>query len=268
MATQQVKILIIGGKQAQGNGLRTGQSFVEQLVRRIEQAGQRVFIEYHVPIDLHMATSILYYLNVHRYDLIVLQMGHQYLLQPFAFRSFLTYHSHKPAWLSDGSPRFVMQDIPQTTDSLALKSTISSQLGNKLKALLLKSLNAIKRIGCLRDLIFHLSDTLHYLQPYNHKVILMTPFPHQEPVSNWLRQEGRKLFKNMGNAYGMPVLDTHELIQPSDEYFLVDDPDQLSAVGHELIGSALYDVYQRMKIPHSDESSQSNPLRPRLPRGY
>ena len=72
MATQQVKILIIGGKQAQGNGLRAGQSFVEQLVRRIEQTGQRAFIEYHVPIDLHMATSILYYLNVHRYDLIVL----------------------------------------------------------------------------------------------------------------------------------------------------------------------------------------------------
>ena len=268
MATQQVKILIIGGKQAQGNGLRAGQSFVEQLVRRIEQTGQRAFIEYHVPIDLHMATSILYYLNVHRYDLIVLQMGHQYLQQPFALRSLLTYHSHKPAWLADGSSYIATQDMAQIPDGIALKSSISSQISNKLKAFFLKSLNAIKRIGRLRDLIFHLSDTLHYLQPYNHKVILMTPFPHQEPVSNWLRQEGRKLFQNMGKAYGTPVLDTHELILPSDEYFLFDDPDQLSAVGHELIGSALYDVYQRMKIPRPDESSQSNPLRPRLPRGY
>lgn len=234
MATQQIKILIIGGKQAQGCGLRAGQSFVEQFARRIEQTGQQVFVEYHVPVDLPMATSILYYVNVHRYDLIVLQMGHQYL-------------------------QFNLS---------ATQQSIWHKFFNKLKVTGLTLINSIKRIRHLRELVFYLSDTLHYLQPYNHKVILMTPLPHQDMSTNWFRREGGKLFQSMGRAYGTPVLNTQELIEVNDEYFLTNNPDQLSPVGHELLGCALFDTYQLLKVPHSSESRPFNSSGPRLPRGY
>ena len=246
MATQQVKILVIGGKQAQGCGLRAGQSFVEQLARRFEQTGQQVFVEYHVPVDLPMATSILYYVNVHRYDLIVLQMGHRYLQYPLQENT-----------LSNDS-----NDLPVT------QGAAWHWFVDRLKVIGLTLINSIKRVSRLRELVFHLSDTLHYLQPYNHKVILMTPFPHQDIATNWLRREAGKLFLNMGSAYGTPVLNTSEFIQNSEEYFLTTNRDQLSPVGHELLGCALYDAYQLLKVPHSSESRPFNPSGPRLPRGY
>lgn len=238
MATQQVKILVIGGKQAQGHGLRAGQCYVEQLARRIEQTGKRVFVEYHVPVDLSMATSILYYLNVYRYDLIILQMGHQYVSYPFQLNEVDNSSNNNQRW----------QQVFGTIKALAL--TIS---------------NKIKRVPRLQDVILHLSDTLHYLQPYNHKVILMTPFPHMEAVTNWYHQETRKLFCKMGASYGTPVLDTYELIHRSTEFFLPNDSEQLSPVGHELIGCALFDAYQSLRVPQSNES---HPFGPQLPRGY
>lgn len=239
MATQQVKILIIGDKQAQGYGLRAGQGYVEQLARRIEKTGKRVFVEYHVPVELSMATSILYYLHIYRYDLVILQMGHQYVKNyPFSLNE--------------------VGNNPNTNESW-------QRVFGTIKALSLTIRNKIKRVQRLRDVIFHLSDTLHYLQPYNHKVILMTPFPHMEAVANWYHQETRKLFCKMGVSYGTPVLDTYELIQRSTEFFLPNDSEQLSPVSHELIGCALFDAYQSLRVPQSNES---HPFGPRLPRGY
>lgn len=258
MITKHLKILVIGGSTARGEALGAGNSFAEQFARRIEQSGQQVFIEYHTPIDLNKVTNVLYYLNIHRYDLILLQMGHSFLTEPEHFGELLARKTHQPA--------NTMIPCVEETVVMPVGGGWFSNVKGWVKAGMLHLLNSVSRIGRMRDLVYYLSDALHYLQPYGYKVVLMTPVPDQSPVTGWLRREGRKLFARMGEAYGVPVFDTQAHIGKGDEYFAAPAGNRLSAVSQELLGSELYDFYESLMVRQRREAAARASFRRRLPR--
>ncbi|WP_143092799.1 hypothetical protein [Arsenicibacter rosenii] len=258
MNTKHLKILVIGGSAAQGDNLSAGNSFAEQFARRIEQSGQPVFMEYHTPIDLNKVTNVLYYLNIHRYDLILLQMGHSFLTEPGHFSELLIRKTHQPA--------NTMTLLPEESAFLTHGNSWFNKLKGQVKKGFLHTLNSVNRIGRLRDLVYYLSDALHYLQPYGYKVVLLTPVPDQSPVNDWLRKQGRALFVRMGEAYGIPVFDTQTHIKNGEEYFESADDSRLSGVSQELLGSELYEFYENLMIKQRREAVARSSFRRRLPR--
>ncbi|GAB3923685.1 SGNH/GDSL hydrolase family protein [Larkinella terrae] len=242
-----MRMLIIGGCHTYGYGLRPGKSFVEQFGRRLQQVGEQVSMDYYTPFDLPLAGSLVRQLDLDSYDLIVLQLGNYRLQHPSAFANLLKKHQQiilkpgagqrpKPANL--GALRS-HSPVPFPNPPSTLK-----RIKSAFKLLTLKAMAQVGQVGRLTEMQQQLTDLLHYLQPHRRKVVLLTPFPHLDMVSRWLRERGRDLFRQIGQQQGVHVLDTHLYICPEKQYFLTDDSGHLNTIGHELIGLYLFDFYQ------------------------
>ncbi|WP_144051801.1 hypothetical protein [Fibrisoma limi] len=217
MAAKTQHILVIGGPAAGGLGVKPGQGFVEQFARRLVQSGQRVQVDYHTPLDVESANLVLPRLYGSRYDLILLELGHSFLLGPTVV---------------SGSSNTLVRAFANLTTSLRVHW--------------LRAHHLFGRVALLKKLESQLATLLKHLRPFRHKVILLTPIPHQEPVAQWLCGRSRPLFLALGEQHGISVFDTHPLIRCQSEYFLDNDPRLLSAVSHEIIGSYLHAFYQAM----------------------
>lgn len=217
MAAKTQHILVIGGPAAGGLGVKPGQGFVEQFVRRLVQSGQRVQVEYHTPLDIESANLVLPRLSGSRYDLILLELGHSFLLRPSVV---------------SGSSGTLVRAFANLTTSLRVNWLRARQL--------------FSQVTPLKQLEIRLAILLKQLRPFRHKVILLTPIPHREPVAQWLCERSRPLFQTVGEQHGISVFDTHLLIRSQSEYFLDNDPRLLSAVSHEIIGSYLHAFYQAL----------------------
>ncbi|RRB04124.1 SGNH/GDSL hydrolase family protein [Larkinella rosea] len=242
-----MRMLVIGGCHTYGYGLRPGKSFVEQFGRRLQQVGEQVNIDYFTPFDLPLAGSLVRQLDLDSYELIVLQLGNYRLQHPSAFTNLLKKHQHTILQPRAGQP-------PKPASLEALRShshvpfpdrpSMLKQIKSVVKLLTLKVMAQVGQVGRLTEMQQQLADLLHYLQPHRRKVVLLTPFPHLDMVSRWLREQGRALFRQIGQQKGVHVLDTHLYICPQKQYFMTDDSGHLNAIGHELIGLYLFDFYQ------------------------
>ncbi|RIV27342.1 hypothetical protein DYU11_03245 [Fibrisoma montanum] len=217
MAAKTQRILVIGGPAAGGFGVKPGQGFVEQFVRRLIQSGQRVQVEYHTPLDISSANLVLPWLYGSRYDLILLELGHSLLPRPSVL-----------------------------VGSVSSLVRVSANLATSLRINRFRLFHMFGRVALLKQLETQLTTLLTQLRPFRHKVILLTPIPHREPVAQWLCERSRPLFQALGEQHGISVFDTHPLIRCQSEYFLDNDPRLLSAVSHEIIGSYLHAFYQAL----------------------
>lgn len=200
-------------------------------------------VECHAPLSLLAMIGLLPRLPLSEYDLIVLHPGHCELQRPVSLQ---TLWSIKPCPLdpktrreSAGTSRF--RAINQINDALTLSG--------------LRLLTLLTGLPRLKETRSALRTVLDNLQPYGHNVVLVTPFPHQEPISNWLRQQGRQVFREEGYRAFMPVFDAYPLLNLGDICFSPNAPDQLNALGHELIGSVLYDFFREGVVIAGNSSS-------------
>ncbi|QJW89885.1 SGNH/GDSL hydrolase family protein [Spirosoma taeanense] len=234
-----MKILVIGDRHVSGYGLTAGRlSFLEHFRRQISRSGQSVQLEAYVHATLSAGRLTLSQLPLDQYDLIVVQTGQGCVDHPAGFGALFVRSSGEQADLTG------LLSLPTSLQAVAGPKRAIRQGKTWARLFLLKSLAAINQLPRLRTVRNELADLLTTLRPHRHKVLLMSPFTQQEPVRQWLRQQGRALLIEEGERQAFSVFDTDTVIQPREEYFLADSEDDLNAIGHELVGRALFDFYQ------------------------
>lgn len=247
MATK-VNVLLLGGCHSYGHGIGDKESFIEQVIRRYARAGQSVSLTGYAPLTIREASRLLPRLRLSQYDLIVVQLGNYELQRPPAFGQLLSVRppslSPMPAIRPFSSvAAFRHQQV--WSPVLGRRGWVNG-LKDVLKKGLLRSLAAVKALPRLQQVRQEMQILLTLLSPYRYKTIIMTPFPHRDPISNWLRQQGGQwLLAQSGTLH---VFDTQQVVQPRDEFFLPNDIAHLNAVSHELIGSELYDYWRSESI--------------------
>ncbi|MFC5411989.1 hypothetical protein ACFPMF_21880 [Larkinella bovis] len=206
----KMHLLVIADHLHYDAGLTSRQSYIDQFVQQIERSGQEVVITYFAPMALATISEVLHRVPLRRYDLIILQIANRHLRD----------------------------------SRLALHPTRSKQLTEYLTVAKLNLLSWLRGIRPLREVRKNLLLMFKTLRYHRQRVILLTPFPHREPVSGWLRRKGSKLIKNEGRHWGFRVFDVQALIDSGEEYFIPGDRERLNAISHELIGRRLYDFYR------------------------
>ena len=109
MTSKVLSILIVGGENSaevysnhsSGSGSR---GYVPQLVRQLGRVGWQVQVECHAPIDVHNALPLLQQLNLNRFDLILLELGHTRLQKPAVFSDLFRVSAYD-SFAPNGTPR-------------------------------------------------------------------------------------------------------------------------------------------------------------------
>ncbi|GAB3885204.1 SGNH/GDSL hydrolase family protein [Spirosoma agri] len=235
-----MKILIIGDRHVGGYGLTAGQiSFIGHFIRQINETGRAVSVEAYVQSTLSAVQATLAHLPLERYDLILVQAGQGCLDHPAGLGALFAPDNDT---LPDLSGDLILPDCLQVTKKVRSDGILDHvvKIG---QFMLLKGLTALGKLPRQRIVQRELTNVLTVLKPHRHKVILLSPFPHREPVHQWLRQQGRSLFMRSEVRQAFSVFDSDAVVKPRDEYFLTNDSGHLNAIGHELVGRALFDFY-------------------------
>ncbi|MGA0560733.1 hypothetical protein ACO2Q8_28970 [Larkinella sp. VNQ87] len=206
----KLQLLVIADSLHYDAGLNSRQSYIDQFVQQLERAGQEVVVTYHAPMPLHTIAEVLHRVPLRRYDLIILQIANRHLRDA----------------------------------RLSLRPTPGEKLLELATMWKMRILSWLINIQPLRDVYTQLARILETLRFHRHRVILLTPFPHREPVSGWLRRKGSDLLKSQGSHRGFHVFDVQALIDSREEFFITGDRERLNAISHELLGRRLYDFYR------------------------
>lgn len=216
-----MKVLVIGDEHTYGYGLSSGHlSYIGHFIRQISQAGRAVSVEAYAHLTMAQTIATLAQLPLNRYDLIVLQLDHtliQTASSPF---------SHPPGVAGPALS--------------GLSGFSRSEVSHRLKALKAACLSFIRPPHDLTSI----SVLLNQIRPYRHNVLLVTPLPHLNPMSRWLRRRSRAVLLREADRRLVSVFDTDQVIRPREEYFLPGDAQHLNAISHELLGKSLFDFYQ------------------------
>lgn len=220
---------------------------MDYFAAQLEEGGYRPQVTSYVFLPLTDIRETLTHLDLAQFDLLIIQPAHYYLQHPPTFwKLFKTPARKAPTYAGPGLKTPELEAL-RSQPPLPLDNTpagLGKQTKNVLKRLLLTVGN---QAGLVKQLFYvqqELAALLEQLQGHCQKIFLLTPTPHRELVSQWLRKQGRTLVINEGNRWGMTVLDTHEFIRPQEEFYIPNDPSHLNAIGHELLGQALFACYE------------------------
>ncbi len=219
-----MNVLVIGDEHTYGYGLSGGNlSYIGHFIQQISRTGRAVSVEAYAHLTVSQTIAILEKLPLSRYDLIMLQLDDTLL---------------QSATQWNGSADVAMPVIAGLAESLTQVNSprFRSRIWSIGEALL-------SMIQPPRPLTA-VSVLLDQLRPYRHNVLLLTPFPHLEPVSGWLRKRSRAVLMREAQRRLVSVFDTNSAVCAGEEYFLPNDTRHLNAVSHELLGRSLFDFYQ------------------------
>lgn len=241
-------ILVVGGCQIYGYGLTLQQrSFIDYFLKQLEGAGHCPQVTSYVFLPLADVRETLAHLDLSQFDLLIIQPAHYYLQHPSTFwKLFRTPASKKP---TDAGPGLQSSDLDalRSQPTLPLDRTPVSWVKKTKRVLKRMLLDIAKPMGLVKQLLYvqqELAALLEQLQDHRQRIIVLTPTPHREIVSQWLRKQGRNLVMLNCTRLGITVLDTHSVIRPQDDVYIPDDPSHFNALGHELLGRALFDSYE------------------------
>lgn len=206
----KMHLLVIADSLHYDAGLDSRQSYIDQFVQQLERGGLEVVVTYHAPMALYTIAEVLERVPLRRYDLIILQIANRHLRD----------------------------------SQLVLRPTAGERIREHVLSWKFRVQSWLDQVRPLREVHHHLTRILETLRFHRHRVILMTPFPHREPVSGWLRRKGSELLKSEGHYRGFRVFDVQALIDSREEFFITGDRERLNAISHELIGRRLYDFYR------------------------
>lgn len=206
----KIHLLVIADSLHYDSGLNSRQSYIDQFVQQLERNGQEVVVTYYAPMALCTIAEVLHRVPLRRYDLIIMQVANRHLRD----------------------------------SRLALRPTTGERFQEYATVWKLRIQSWLSGIRPLREVQENLSLILKTLWHHRQRVILLTPFPHREPVSGWLRRKGSEILKSEGQHRGFRVFDVQALVDEREEFFITDDRERLNAISHELIGRRLYDFYR------------------------
>ncbi|MFD2573117.1 SGNH/GDSL hydrolase family protein [Spirosoma soli] len=228
-----MNVLVIGDEHTCRCGLPAGQlSYIGHFIRQISRTERSVSVEAYAHLTLPTVSAVLKRLPLNRYDLIILQLD---------YTSVQTASSAGKQTLRYGGVLM----LPHLYQPLRPKNQNASERKTRLATLR----EAIRKFGVVslirpRRIATAIDALLEQLRPYRHNVMLLTPFPHREPVENWLRKRSRDLLMHKADNQLISVFDVNSVVASREEYFLTNSDEHLNAVSHELIGRALFDFYQ------------------------
>ena len=218
-----MNVLVIGDEHTYGYGLSGGKlSYIGHFIRQISRAGRAVSVEAYAHLTMAQTIAMLATLPLNRYDLIMLQLDHTLLLEPAS----------------------QIDCLPPETPLMPMAGLVTSpvQPGFRYRMRMVRA--AIRSLIRPDYPLTSLSVLLDELRPYRHNVLLMTPFPNQNPFSGWLRRCARVVLLREAERRLVSVFDTNSVIRSREEYFLPNDTSHFNAVSHELLGRSLFDFYQ------------------------
>lgn len=247
MTPKVLSILIIGGEnsaEVYSGCLESGGSkgYVPQFVRQLQRIGWQVQVECHAPIDIHIALPLLQRLNLNRFDLIILELGHTRLQGANALSELLrpsAYTSCKP-----NEKPVNTQNVAATCNNGLSRPNPGDRGLSQLKLGILQLMDSIGKVGRLLEIKAQLTDLLYYVHPHRRRLVILTPLPHPQPITNWLRKKGQYLFGQLGRRHMIPVFDTATVIGQSEEFFTNANQGHLSPVAGDLLGQTLFDYIQ------------------------
>ncbi|MBD2702405.1 SGNH/GDSL hydrolase family protein [Spirosoma sp. BT702] len=218
-----MNVLVIGDGHTYGYGLPGGKlSYIGHFIRQIKRSGQAVSVEAYAFHSMMQGLSTLKKLPLEQYDLIILQLDVA-IIQPIN-----PVRKHK-----DNQPLLpYLPEVGFKNERMPFVSRLKTSLG-----LLLTSVLPIRSRT-------YFGALLKQIRPYRHKVLLLTPFPNQHPLEQWLSQRSGNIMLSLAEKQLVSIFETNSVIGASDEYFLPDDSKHLSAVSHELLGRSLFDFYE------------------------
>ena len=236
-----MKIVIVGDRHVGGQGLAAGQlSFVGHFIRQINQTGRPVSVEAYAHSTLSAMTATLAQLPLEQYDLVIVQAGQGCMDHPAGLGALFVQPTDN---YIDISGDLMLPNWLQPMAGTSARMGVARRLLSVYNLVCIKSLAKLGKLPRLHTVRQELTELLTVLRPHRHKAMLLTPFPHRELVRHWLRQQGRALFLRQDVRQVFSVFDSDSVIQPREEYFLDTDEGYLNAVGHELVGRALFDFY-------------------------
>ncbi len=216
-------MLVIGDEHTYGYGLTKGRlSFIGHFIRQTRLTGQTVSVDVYAHLTMAQVTSTLAHLPLSRYDLIILQLD-QLLIQPIERDRA-------------NVPDLAMPSLPYS---------LINQPGGGRKTVFtgLKALGTLVRSFIKPAHAMPIPELLKQLRSYQHNVLIVTPLPHRDRLTRWLRLRVRALLLREAEKQTVSVFDADTVIRAQEEYFLPNDVDHLSAVSHELLGRSLFDFY-------------------------
>ena len=225
-----MNILLLGDEHAYGYGLSGRQlSYMAHFIRQLSRTGRSVAVEAYSHLTLRESTDLLARLPLHQYDLIILQLGPDLIERRI------------PGSNPTEAPLSVLKELvsipgkaePAGAGLLKQTRTVAKKLFNLVAS-------AVPSLNCPGGLV----NLLTLLRPYRHTVLLMTPFPSETWLDQWMREHSRLVLLEQGRNKSFSVFDTNDVVQPRSEFFLTDDREHLNGASHELIGRALFDFYQ------------------------
>lgn len=240
----KMNILLLGDEHAYGYGLPGRQlSYMAHFIRQLSRTGRSVAVEAYSHLTLRESTALLTRLPLHQYDLIILQLGPDLIER----RLPVLYATDAP----DAAGRELIP-IPGRADTVSfLKKT--GQVARKLFNL---AASAVPSLNCPGGLV----NLLKLLRPYRHNVLLMTPFPSETWLDQWMREHSRLVVLEQGRSQSFSVFDTSNVVRPRNEFFLTNDREHINGISHELIGRALFDFYQSAPTIVTVQSINRNEL--------
>ncbi|GAB2561248.1 SGNH/GDSL hydrolase family protein [Spirosoma areae] len=218
-----MNVLVVGDEHTYGYGLPGGKlSYIGHFIRQISRSGQGVSVDAYAHQTMPQVLTTLAKLPIEQYDLILLQLDYTAIQPP---------EPVKPAGSNNISLPCLPGVFPKADHTIGASPA-------SLIAATMRFMLSPTGVGT------GLSALLTQVRPYRHKVLLLTPFPHREPIRRWVNKHSRAVIVQEANDQLVSVFDTDSVIRPRDEYFLTNDAKHLNAISHELLGRSLFDFYE------------------------
>lgn len=237
----RMNVLVIGGCHVGNYGVQAHLGFVQQWATHLKMSTQEpAHITCLSMVKLEHIPSLLsqYHKELVEADLIILQLGHYELSWRKRFSELFQRESNESHVTPTYQPRLGKS---LTTATFSHKPTHTSrweQLKNELKTTFLRVYSRLGGdIPFLKQFKDDLLKAFTQLSAYQHKIVVLTPFPTLNTLDYWLRKETNSFIINSATETGLNVADTFEAVPRQKTYFLADGV-HLNSLGHIVV--ALY----------------------------
>ncbi len=253
-----MRILAIGGYPILGYGVPHKKGFMEvfaESLNKLEQASVKV--DYYVHFS--MENTIEFLLNIgqqiHRYDLIIIQLGNSELL---ATDGIIQLKKAEKQVFNEN--RLLLEQLyvntTEVADNISSLREIYKPSSNKppkagvhqlqwyFKRAIVKQLYKFGKLGRLKYYRRLQKVILSLLMPVKEHCIIVSPFPCINPCHNYLRDLGRTITQEACSEQAFHYLPSENFIE-QHPYFFLPDGLHINALGHRVLASQLLKFYRQ-----------------------
>lgn len=253
-----MRILAIGGYPVLGYGVPHKKGFMEVFAEsliKLEQAPVKVDYYIHFSMENTIELLLNIGMQIHRYDLIIMQLGHSEL---FAIDTVADLRKTDKQKYNENS--LLLEQLYVNTTEIAdnlvslrelykpstkvLSTGLVSQLKWRVKLHILKQMYKFGKLGRLKYYRRLLKVILSLLTQVKERCVVVSPFPCINSCHNYLRTVGRTLTHEECVQQAFHYLPSENFIE-HHPYFFQPDGLHINALGHRVLASQLLKFYRQ-----------------------